>query len=167
MFKREALYAGKYALRKPTKAAITRAMPIVGRDTLKPNKMPVANGEWAITFVSKAAIATPSSPPATDNATASPTNNESTLVRVNPSVFSIATSRVRSRMDIAMVLAATKRIANTTAAQMLKINAGLSLVPRHCLFQIFRMEIERLVRRRHGVDGANGELGVHRKDGAF
>src|SRR2546427_277143 len=123
MFKREALYAGKYALRKPTKAAITRAMPIVARDTLKPNKMPVANGEWAITFVSKAAIATPSSPPATDNATASPTNNESTLVRVNPSGFSIATSRVRWRMDIAIVFAATRRIANTTAAQILRINA--------------------------------------------
>src|SRR5207302_3940890 len=60
---------------------------------------------------------------ATDNATASPTNNESTLARVNPKVLSMATSRVRSRMDIAIVFAATRRIANTTAAQMLRINA--------------------------------------------
>src|SRR6266404_5370025 len=43
--------------------------------------------------------------------------------RVNPSVFKTATSRVRSRIDMAMVVAETSKVANTTAKQILRIKA--------------------------------------------
>ena len=42
---------------------------------------------------------------------------------MKPNVFSTATSRVRSRIDIAMVLADTSNVAKTTAEQMLRMNA--------------------------------------------
>jgi len=44
-------------------------------------------------------------------------------LRVKPIVFSTATSRVRSRMDIAMVLPETKRIVNTEADAITRMNA--------------------------------------------
>src|SRR5208282_425434 len=62
-------------------------------------------------------------PPATASDTASLTNKPSTLCRVNPKVLSTATSRVRSRIDIAIVFAETNKVANTTAAQMIRMNA--------------------------------------------
>ena len=45
------------------------------------------------------------------------------LSRVKPSVRNTATSRVRSRIDIAMVLAQTSSVVKTTAPQMLRMNA--------------------------------------------
>ncbi len=42
---------------------------------------------------------------------------------MNPKVLSTATSRVRSLIDIAIVLAETSKVANTTAKQMLRIKA--------------------------------------------
>src|SRR5262249_39356283 len=65
----------------------------------------------------------PINPPASDNATDSLTNSPKTRLRVKPSVLSTATSRVRSRIDIAIVFADTSNVANTTAEQMLRMNA--------------------------------------------
>src|SRR5438132_4531414 len=65
----------------------------------------------------------PQQAPASDRLTPSLTNNPNTAARVNPRVFSSATSRVRSRIDIAMVFAETSRVANTTAIQMLRMKA--------------------------------------------
>ena len=62
-------------------------------------------------------------PPTSASETASPTNNPKMLLRVKPSVFNTATSRVRSRIDIAMVFADTSRMVKTTARQMLMMNA--------------------------------------------
>ena len=42
---------------------------------------------------------------------------------MKPRVFSTATSRVRSRIDIAIVLAETNNVAKTTAEQILRMNA--------------------------------------------
>ena len=65
----------------------------------------------------------PTTPARTATTTASPTNSTRTALRVNPRVFSTATSRVRSRIDIAMVFAATSRVANTTAPQIPRMKA--------------------------------------------
>src|SRR5207253_11271068 len=50
-------------------------------------------------------------------------NRPRTVWRVKPRVLSTATSRVRSRMDMAIVFAETSKIAKTTAIQMLRMNA--------------------------------------------
>src|SRR5689334_5801097 len=65
----------------------------------------------------------PTMPPASDSATASLTNSPSTPCRVKPKVLSTATSRVRSRIDIAIVFAETSNVAKTTAEQMLRMKA--------------------------------------------
>ena len=65
----------------------------------------------------------PSIPPATARATDSLTKIDSTRWRVKPIVFNTATSRVRLRTDIAMVLAETSMMVNTTAPQMPRMNA--------------------------------------------
>src|SRR5215472_4098935 len=80
-------------------------------------------GEWVNPYTRNHPSPTPINPPASDSATASLTNNPSTLPRVKPRVFSTATSRVRLRIDIAIVLADTNNVANTTAEQMLKMKA--------------------------------------------
>ena len=56
-------------------------------------------------------------------ATDSLTKMDNTRWRVKPRVLSSATSRVRLRTDIAMVLAETSMMANITAPQMLRMNA--------------------------------------------
>src|SRR5271165_2115466 len=80
-------------------------------------------GEWVRPKTINHPSPAPSRPPASESATASLTNSPSTPRLVNPKVFSTATSRVRSRIDIAMVLADTSKVANTTAEQMLRMNA--------------------------------------------
>src|ERR1035438_2166352 len=121
MFMRDALYAGRQPLTKPTVAATDTATSIVGTVTRMPAGIPIARGEWVNPWIAPVAAKTPKIPPATDNATASPTSIASRRWRVNPSVLSTATSRVRPRIDIAMVLADTSRMAKTTAPQMLRI----------------------------------------------
>src|SRR5271168_4543744 len=123
MFTRDALYAGKQPLTNPTIAATSKDASMVGTVTLIPAGTPIATEEWVNQRISKVAARTPSTPPASDKATASPTNIERTRWRVNPSVLSTATSRVRARIDMAMVLPETRRIVNTTAPQMPRMNA--------------------------------------------
>src|SRR5579863_8030185 len=80
-------------------------------------------GEWVRPYTISHPRHAPITPPTSDNATASLTNRPSTPRLVKPSVFSTATSRVRSRMDIAIVLAETSNVAKTTAEQMLRMKA--------------------------------------------
>ncbi len=123
IFTRDALYAGSQPLINPTVAATSTDANMVGTVTLMPAGTPIATEECVNQRISKVAATTPSTPPATDKATASPTNIESTRWRVNPSVLSTATSRVRARIDMAMVLPETRRIVKTTAPQMPRMNA--------------------------------------------
>ena len=118
IFVRDALYAGRQPLTKPTVAATNNETNIVGSVTFISAGIPIATGECVNQRISRVAPKTPNAPPATDKAMASPTNMDNTRWRVNPRAFSTATSRVRARIDMAMVLAETRRIANTTAPQM-------------------------------------------------
>src|SRR5450631_2824341 len=118
---RAALYAGRQPLTNPTTAATTNDATIVGTVTRMPAGTPIAMEEWVSHWIAPVAARIPSIPPATDSATASPTKIASRRCRVNPSVFNTATSRVRPRIDIAMVLLETSRIAKTTAPQMLRM----------------------------------------------
>ena len=65
----------------------------------------------------------PSDPPSSEIEIASPRIIPSTLPSVKPNVLRTPTSRTLSRTDIAMVFAETSSVANTTAAQMLRMNA--------------------------------------------
>src|ERR1700733_3316945 len=120
---RDALYAGRHPLTNPTAAATNNETNIVGSVTFISAGIPIATGEWVNPRISRVAPNTPSAPPATDNAMASLTNRDSTRRRVKPSVLSRATSRVRARIDMAMVFAETRRIAKTTAPQMVRMKA--------------------------------------------
>src|ERR1700674_2156215 len=123
IFVRDALYAGRQPLMNPTVAATSREANMVGAVTFISAGIPIATGEWVNHRISAVAPKTPNTPPATERATASPTNIDSTRWRVNPNVLRTATSRVRARIDMAMVLPETRRIVKTTAPQMLRMNA--------------------------------------------
>ena len=105
----------------PGRASVS-ASSIVAQFTFIPWKNP-ACGLWPTMNISPLPRPTPITPPTTATTTASPTNSPSIVWRVKPSVFSTATSRVRSRIDIAIVLAETSNVANTTAPQILRMNA--------------------------------------------
>ena len=75
---------------------------------------------------------------------------------MKPSVFRMAISRARSRMDMAMVLAVTSRMVNTTTLEMLLIK-GLD-VPQHG----DEAELERTLGLRLGLGVAVLEHGIHR-----
>ena len=99
-------------------AAAGRRSPACRAELPAPMKLCVSH---AITGI---ATATPADHPPTASATDfAHKNRQARVWRVNPSVFSTATSRVRLRIDIAIVFAETSMIANTTAPQMLRMNA--------------------------------------------
>src|SRR6266480_3778168 len=122
MLVREAWYAGSAALRKPTNPATSMATSHRPGVIFRGKKLKNC-GEWVAMYTSKYAMVVPTSPPSKARVTASPTNMHNTVCRVKPSVFRTATSRVRSRIDIAIVFAETSKVAKTTAKQILRMKA--------------------------------------------
>src|SRR6478672_4117603 len=122
MFTRDAVYEGTAELNSPTRPDVSKAASQIPIVTFIGKKLKNC-GEWVRPYTISHPRPAPIKPPISDNATASLTNSPSTPRLVKPSVFKTATSRVRSRIDIAMVLADTNSVANTTAEQMLRMKA--------------------------------------------
>ncbi len=112
------------ALRNPTIPAMKTASKKVGIVTFIPVRNKPMPGACDMTEDEQRRDQAPENPAGQgDNDTASPMYNLKIDGRVKPSVFSTATSRVRSRIDIAIVVADTSSVAKMTAKQMLRINA--------------------------------------------
>src|SRR5690606_7051210 len=105
--------AGPAVLTAATSSSLPTAVSATERVTTSPGtKRPRSNSAM---LNSSSAPPSPRARPRPEMTSDSATTSHSTSPSVKPSVLSTATSAKRSRADIAIVLAATSRIANTTA----------------------------------------------------
>jgi hypothetical protein len=102
--------------------AHTRAKPHAGKSVwIHCLCIPTNNGAcevWASATSSPNVASDPSIPPNSEMTTPSPTNIPRIVSLLKPRAFRGATSRVRSRVDIAMVLPETSKVVKTTAREI-------------------------------------------------
>src|SRR5208282_2457631 len=115
----EARYEGITPLTIPTNAATAIATAAVAMVMCIETGKPMPGR--AMNRMATLARATPSSPPISAMAMDSLNSSFRMLSRVKPRVRRTATSRVRSRIDMAMVLAQTRSVVKTTAPQMARM----------------------------------------------
>ena len=116
---RDALSAGISALTTPMIAATPRQAAATGGSSVSWRNCAMNSpGAFRTAPVIREANAIPNTPPTSEITTASPRIIQRIVAGVYPSVFKIPTSRTRSRTDIAIVFAETRRIVNVTAPTM-------------------------------------------------
>src|SRR5258707_732635 len=117
---RDALHAGRNELIKPiSRAASRQTAPVAGVIARVRNAgMKLPPGPLLTTEHIPEARKIPIAPPISEISEDSPTIIPRIAPGVNPSVFRIPTSRIRSRTDIEIVLAETSKIVNVTAPQI-------------------------------------------------